>query len=72
MSNVDIAIIASLGALYLVLVFTLALTTWRKGYTLIFIVGFLIPPLWLLGALLKPKPGSSYKHWKHAHRHDHG
>jgi hypothetical protein len=37
---------------------TLAVTTYRKGHFWLFGIGFLVPVLWLVGALLKPKPES--------------
>jgi len=38
--------------LYLVLVFTIALLTFRKGHWVLGIVGFIFPILWLIGAFL--------------------
>jgi hypothetical protein len=38
--------------LYLVLVFTIALLTFRKGHWVLGIVGFIFPILWLIGAIL--------------------
>jgi hypothetical protein len=40
------------AAFYLVLMVTLGILTIRKGHWVIFIIGFFIPILWLLGALL--------------------
>jgi hypothetical protein len=48
------------GVIYLALLLTLGTYTLRKGHIVWFVLGFLIPPLWLVGALLKPKPGSSF------------
>ena len=53
-------LISSLGLIYLALVFTVASMTLRKGYMGLFIVGIFFPILWLIGAMLKPKPGSSF------------
>ena len=53
-------LISSLGLIYIALVFTVASVTLRKGYMGLFIIGIFFPILWLIGALLKPKPGSSY------------
>jgi len=41
--------------LYLVILFTLGLTTLRKGHWVMFIVGIVIPIFWLIGALIPPK-----------------
>ncbi len=40
--------------LYLVLLITLGVITIRKGYWVMFIVGFFLPLFWLIGALLPP------------------
>lgn len=53
-------LMSSLGLIYLALVFTVASVTLRKGYMGLFIIGIFFPILWLVGALLKPKPGSSF------------
>ena len=47
-----------LGIVYLVLFITLALTTFRKGHFVIFFVGFFIPLLWIIGALIAPTAGA--------------
>jgi hypothetical protein len=49
-----------LGAIYLVLLFTVCLMTFRKGHTVLGILGIFIPLLWLIGAVLPAKPGSRY------------
>ena len=41
-----------LGILYLVLVFTLAVVTFRKGHWVLGLFGFILPFLWLIGAVL--------------------
>ena len=41
-----------LGILYLVLIFTLAVTSFRKGHWILGLTGFIFPLLWLVGALL--------------------
>lgn len=43
-----------LGALYLVALFALGLTTLRKGHTVLFWVGIFLPFLWIVGALMHP------------------
>jgi hypothetical protein len=43
-----------LATLYLVAVFTLGLTTLRKGHTVLFWVGIIFPLLWIVGALMQP------------------
>ena len=58
MSNTEILIASGLGAIYIALLLTLAVTTYRKGHIWLFAIGFVIPVLWLVGALLKSKPGS--------------
>ena len=46
-----------LAIIYLVLLFTLAVMTFRKGYWVLGIIGFFFPVLWLIGAIL---PGRRY------------
>jgi hypothetical protein len=47
-----------LGIVYLVLFITLALTTFRKGHFVLFFVGFVLPFLWIVGALIAPTAGA--------------
>ena len=42
----------TLSVVYLVLIFTLALLSFRKGHWVLGLLGFLIPVLWLIGAIL--------------------
>jgi hypothetical protein len=44
-----------LGVLYLVLLFTLAVLTFRKGHWVLGLIGFIFPILWIIGAILPPK-----------------
>ncbi len=41
-----------LGVLYLVLLFTLAVMTFRKGHWVLGLIGFILPILWIIGAVL--------------------
>ena len=41
-----------LSILYLVLIFTLALLSFRKGHWVLGLIGFVFPVLWLFGAIL--------------------
>lgn len=43
-----------LAALYIALFVTLALTTLRKGHTILFWVGIIFPILWVVGAFMAP------------------
>jgi cadmium resistance protein CadD (predicted permease) len=40
------------GIIYLVLLFTLADMSFRKGHWVLGLIGFIFPVLWLVGALL--------------------
>lgn len=40
--------------LYVFLIITLGLTTLRKGHWIMFILGFFLPLLWIVGALMPP------------------
>jgi thiamine transporter ThiT len=42
----------TLGIIYLVLIFTLALLSFRKGHWALGLAGFIFPLLWVIGALL--------------------
>jgi hypothetical protein len=44
-----------LGVLYLVLIATLAVMTFRKGHWVLGLIGFIFPLLWLIGAVLPDK-----------------
>jgi hypothetical protein len=72
LSNTEIFFVATFGAIYLALVLTLAVNTFQKGYTWLFALGFLLPLLWLIGALRKPKPGSKAAHRESEHWRTHG
>jgi hypothetical protein len=40
------------GVIYLVLLFTLAIMSFRKGHWVLGLIGFIFPVLWLIGAVL--------------------
>ena len=61
MTALEWTLIAGLGVIYIFLMFTMAVVTFRKGHLALFIVGFVLPILWLLGAMMAPKPGSDYR-----------
>jgi hypothetical protein len=42
----------SMSILYLVLVLTIALLTFRKGHWVLGLLGFVFPILWLIGAIM--------------------
>lgn len=50
-----------LGILYLVLLFTVAIMTFRKGHWILGLIGFIFPVLWLIGAILPPTRSSSHR-----------
>jgi hypothetical protein len=50
-----------LVAFYICCVFTVCLLTFQKGHTLLGIVGIFIPLLWLVGAILPARQGSTYE-----------
>ena len=47
-----------LAALYLVLLWTLGLMTFRKGHHVLFWVGIIFPILWIIGAVIAPTPAA--------------
>jgi hypothetical protein len=60
-STYDVVFFTLFGFIYIAVAFTIGRATYRKGRIVLFIVGFLIPPLWLLGALLPARSGSKHK-----------
>ncbi|HET9091635.1 MAG TPA: hypothetical protein VFN50_04455 [Acidimicrobiales bacterium] len=43
-----------LTVIYFVLLFTLGIVSIRKGHWVIFLIGIAFPPLWVVGALMRP------------------
>ena len=41
-----------IGVIYLVLVFTLCIMSFRRGHWVLGLIGFIFPVLWLFGAIL--------------------
>ncbi len=60
MSGLDWFFSFTLGILYIALLFTVCIMTFRKGHWVLGIIGIFIPILWLIGAVLPAKRGSSY------------
>ena len=60
MSGLEWFLSVILGVIYIALLLTVAVMTFRKGYYTLGIFGIFIPILWLIGAVLPPKKGSSY------------
>jgi hypothetical protein len=44
-----------LGILYIFLLVVLGVRTFQKGHLVLFVVGFFIPVVWIIGAMLPPK-----------------
>ena len=42
----------TIGIIYLVLLFTLAVLSFRKGHWVLGLIGFIFPVLWIVGAIL--------------------
>jgi hypothetical protein len=40
------------GIIYLVLIFTIAVLSFRKGHWVLGLLGFVFPVLWLIGAIM--------------------
>jgi hypothetical protein len=58
MNALDWFLSIALFTIYVVCLFTVCALTFRKGYTLLGIIGIFLPILWLIGAILPPKRGS--------------
>ncbi len=50
MSGTGLAIL--LSAIYVVLILTLGILSFRKGHWVLGLIGFIFPVLWLIGAIL--------------------
>jgi cadmium resistance protein CadD (predicted permease) len=50
-----------LGILYLVLLFTLAVLSFRKGHWVLGLIGFIFPILWIIGAILPDRRRRRYR-----------
>jgi len=61
MSGLDWFFSIGLGILYLVLLFTVAVITFRKGHWVLGLIGIFVPIVWLIGAILPAKRGSSHR-----------
>jgi hypothetical protein len=61
MTVLDWILSVLLFAVYFVCLFTVCLLTFKKGYTVLGIVGIFIPFLWLIGAILPAKRGSQFE-----------
>ena len=61
MTGLEWMLMSTLGVIYLVCLFTVCALTFRKGHTALGIFGIVLPFLWLIGAVLPPKPGSSFE-----------
>jgi hypothetical protein len=49
------------GVLYLVLLFTVAILTFRKGHWILGLIGIFFPILWIVGAVLPPARTFSHR-----------
>ena len=61
MSFLDWFLSVTLFLLYIFCLFTVCALTFRKGRYVLGILGIFLPFLWLIGAVLPPKRGSSYE-----------
>ena len=52
MSGLDWALTFTLGILYIALLFTVAVMSFRKGHWVLGLIGFIFPILWFVGAIL--------------------
>ena len=61
MSTLDWMFTGLFGVIYFFLLFTVCVMTFQKGYFVLGIIGIFVPLLWLIGAILPAKPGSTYQ-----------
>src|SRR5262245_56074280 len=57
MSGLDWALTFTLGILYIALLFTVCVVTFRKGHWVMGLIGFFFLILWLIGAVIPPVRG---------------
>jgi hypothetical protein len=55
MSSLGLSILLSI--IYVVLILTLAVTSFRKGHWVLGLIGFIFPVTWLIGALMPRRRG---------------
>ena len=60
MSVLEWILLVTIFALYITFIFTVAILTFKKGHTVLGILGIFFPILWLIGAILPAKTGSRY------------
>ncbi len=53
-AGINPAVWGGLTVLYILLLVTLGMIGLRKGHWVLFILGFFLPLLWLIGALMMP------------------
>jgi hypothetical protein len=61
MSGLEWIFATTLFVIYIMCLFTVCGLTFRKGYTLLGIIGIFLPILWLIGAILPAKRGSRFE-----------
>lgn len=61
MSTLEWILVTTLFVLYISFLFTVAVVTFKKGHTVLGIIGIFFPILWLIGAVLPAKTGSRYE-----------
>ena len=61
MTTLEIVLASSLFVIYLALLFTVVVITFRKGHIALFVIGVFIPILWLIDAVLPANWQSIYR-----------
>ena len=64
MTGLEWILWAVLVTFYVFCLFTVCMMTFQKGHTVLGIVGIVLPLLWLVGAILPARPGSTYETWE--------
>lgn len=60
MSGLEWLLSVTLFTIYVMALFTVCMLTFKKGHTVLGIVGIFVPLLWLIGAILPAKRGSRF------------
>jgi hypothetical protein len=62
MSGLNVLFASMIGIVYIFLIVTIAVMTFRKGHWILGLIGFLMPLFWVIGAIIGPtaRKRSSY------------
>jgi hypothetical protein len=59
-STNDLVLFTLFGCVYLAVALAIGVETYKRGRKVLFAAGFIMPPLWLVGAIAPAKKGSTH------------